>query len=939
MAVSAPRLEISDQINDISIKIEGLEKDIRKRMSRIAILDSKLQNRVGLAQDVALARLDVVEDLLKVNLSASVLIQADRDLIRKMNGIREDYIADYQSLMEARSYVIKQGEEVFLTPGKKQQAQRRFCERLDTQMGDYIREYRLHQITNLAEEKERLKAEIEKRNAIIDRIFQEKTDQSLEAMMRAQPELVGLLKQRDELRGVRRVTNISMAAQVGDLNFIRKWLQSNNVNRRDDRGFTPAQYAAYNNQLPALNLLLEAGARNGYLDQSVYHDLADPEAPNEISKLARQAVSEQKNVGSTTLHWAVRGGSIRAAAALLNPDNNRVKGSDIETKGPYDRTSLNNAVYNGDRPMTTFLLDNGADINAVTNDNDHRKTPLYIAVERMDLAMVELLCEHFNLNPNLESVKGDSPLHRAIANLNQLRRGVEKEFEERLIKIILAILHHPAFHTPADANNDNSLESLIDFTQSIRVKRILERKKYGVARTPYKKTPKQNREKNEINPSSSRNLDLSDISRNTSMNRIQKTEHTIIEGTNGSYELWNQVNRAEAQKLFEETGTRTHFEHRKRKANLFVGEGNFGKTRIAFETTQGKIVAVKKSKGLREVEASKNERELHEKVSGEDNIIPLYDSIESQGTDGTPKLYHFMKFARFGNGCRILSDLLKHPESELRERILLQVALCVANGLNNAHKHDVYHFDTKPSNIVFDDDIYLIDFGCAQELKDGMLREIKNADRRYMPPERLELHEKVFQGEQVKPLSADKIDSWSLGVLLLEMSTGKNPFAVDPAERVLWSKDRYREEIQSLLQSCRGFRAMVPHSPLIPNIEGLLNFDPAKRLSVAHVIRNIKSQFANTAEFIEALRTLQRDDLDSDPSSDSDSLSDDNMDSPVRLNSFPQRLSDDNTTDADGNVDNDANYGTVGPVANRDEYDDRPAAAAVAADKSDVYIE
>ncbi len=491
MSLSTPHLDISRRlyyINRLSVKIEGLEKNIHKRMKRIVALDFYLRDRIGVAQDIALARLEVIKDLMRTNHSASALEQAQRDLSEKMNGIRDDYFINFASLMNIHSYTVRHKEIIFSTPAK-QQALQRFCEKLDAQTENYFNEYSLSHIQSLEEEKERLETEIEERkakasascDAKIYHLFQERID--YQAILSSHTECEILEKKREKLNDAKNAINISMAAQVGDLNFIRKWLQTNNANRRDNSGFTPLHYAAYHTQLPAVALLLESGAHNAYLDQSIYHALADRTQTNAISQEARKGVSTQTNVGSTALHWAVRAGSVYSASMLLNPEIKGIKKANINAKGPYNRTPLHDAVLKNDYSMTAFLLDNGSDINAVTNDYDNRKTPLYIATTQLDLKMVQLLCKSPDLNPNLETGKGDSPLYRAIDELNQLKPGMENELENSLIMIVLAILNHPEFHASVDANNHNALESLIDFAKSIRVKRILEKKREEKVRT------------------------------------------------------------------------------------------------------------------------------------------------------------------------------------------------------------------------------------------------------------------------------------------------------------------------------------------------------------------------------------------------------------------------------------------------------------------------
>jgi ankyrin repeat protein len=74
------------------------------------------------------------------------------------------------------------------------------------------------------------------------------------------------------------------------------------------------------------------------------------------------------------------------------------------------RTLLHDAVDNSKIAVASFLLDSGADVNAVTVDG---RTPLHMAAQRGDMAMISLLLG-CGANPQLKDNKGWTPFDRAV---------------------------------------------------------------------------------------------------------------------------------------------------------------------------------------------------------------------------------------------------------------------------------------------------------------------------------------------------------------------------------------------------------------------------------------------------------------------------------------------------------------------------------------------
>ncbi len=117
-----------------------------------------------------------------------------------------------------------------------------------------------------------------------------------------------------------------------------------------------------------------------------------------------------------------------------------------------------------------------------------------------------------------------------------------------------------------------------------------------------------------------------------------------------------------------------------------------------------------------------------------------------------------------------LKDKLDKGPLEIDE--LLNAAMQVAEGLDEAHRKGIIHRDLKPSNIMIDREgsARIMDFGIARSVegKDITGAGVMIGTPEYMSPEQVE-------GKEIDQRS----DIYSLGVILYEMVTGRVPFEGD----------------------------------------------------------------------------------------------------------------------------------------------------------------
>jgi len=99
----------------------------------------------------------------------------------------------------------------------------------------------------------------------------------------------------------------------------------------------------------------------------------------------------------------------------------------------------------------------------------------------------------------------------------------------------------------------------------------------------------------------------------------------------------------------------------------------------------------------------------------------------------------------------------------------VDIAIQMAEGLAAAHAATVVHRDIKPSNVILTQSAVakIVDFGLARLASTGSTQSISTAGTiGYMSPE-----------QTVGKFVDQRTDIWSLGIVLAEMVTGKNPFS------------------------------------------------------------------------------------------------------------------------------------------------------------------
>lgn len=148
-------------------------------------------------------------------------------------------------------------------------------------------------------------------------------------------------------------------------------------------------------------------------------------------------------------------------------------------------------------------------------------------------------------------------------------------------------------------------------------------------------------------------------------------------------------------------------------------------------------------------------------------ILPVYDF----GTEDDQP-YLVMQYMRGGT----LADRLAHGALNIADA--LPIVGRIASALDYAHQQGIVHRDLKPANILFDqfDQPYLSDFGIAklaQETHSLTLGVLGTPA--YMSPEQVDATQPVDW----------RTDIYTLGIILYEMLTGKQPYQADTPVKVM----------------------------------------------------------------------------------------------------------------------------------------------------------
>jgi carbon catabolite-derepressing protein kinase len=192
-----------------------------------------------------------------------------------------------------------------------------------------------------------------------------------------------------------------------------------------------------------------------------------------------------------------------------------------------------------------------------------------------------------------------------------------------------------------------------------------------------------------------------------------------------------------------------------------IGEGSFGKVKLARHKITGQEVAMKqinRRKLISRDMAGRVEREIsYLQLLRHPHIIKLYSVINTK-TD----IFMVLEYVPM----ELFDYIVKHGRlGENKARKLFQQIICA---VEYCHRHKIVHRDLKPENLLLDKNmnVKIADFGLSNIMTDGNFLKTSCGSPNYAAPE-------VIGG---KLYAGPEVDVWSCGVILYVFLVGRLPF-------------------------------------------------------------------------------------------------------------------------------------------------------------------
>ncbi|XP_060640792.2 serine/threonine-protein kinase STK11 [Anolis sagrei] len=272
--------------------------------------------------------------------------------------------------------------------------------------------------------------------------------------------------------------------------------------------------------------------------------------------------------------------------------------------------------------------------------------------------------------------------------------------------------------------------------------------------------------------------------------------------------------------------TEVIYQPRRKRAKLIgkylmgdlLGEGSYGKVKemLDSETLCRRAVKILKKKKLRRIpngEANvKKEIQLLRRLRHK-NVIQLVDVLYNEEKQ---KMYMVMEYCV----CGMQEMLDSVPEKKFPVFQAHGYFCQLIDGLEYLHSQGIVHKDIKPGNLLLTTNgtLKISDLGVAEALhpfaEDDVCRTSQGSPA-FQPPE-------IANG--LDTFSGFKVDIWSAGVTLYNITTGLYPFEGD--------------NIYKLFENIGKGDYTIPEDcgpPLSDLLRGMLEYDPSKRFSIQQI--------------------------------------------------------------------------------------------------------
>ena len=245
-----------------------------------------------------------------------------------------------------------------------------------------------------------------------------------------------------------------------------------------------------------------------------------------------------------------------------------------------------------------------------------------------------------------------------------------------------------------------------------------------------------------------------------------------------------------------------------------LGEGNFGKVKLAIFEPTGEEFAIKilnKKKIKKQMKKQIiREKEIITKLN-HINIVTVYTIIDTK-----EDYYIVMEYCKLGE---LFDYIVK--KKKLSEEESANYFYQLINGVEYIHSQGFAHRDLKPENLLLTEDkvLKIIDFGLSHEFNDELFLKTKCGSPSYAAPELIALPK----------YNGFKIDIWCCGIILYSMLCGYLPFDT---------------ESETENSNIKLFNNILQCEPKLPDflsdiskdlIYKILNPDPSERIRIKNI--------------------------------------------------------------------------------------------------------
>lgn len=278
-----------------------------------------------------------------------------------------------------------------------------------------------------------------------------------------------------------------------------------------------------------------------------------------------------------------------------------------------------------------------------------------------------------------------------------------------------------------------------------------------------------------------------------------------------SEDIWNHVSETMIDKLIDDKYQLVEELGRGSYGCLFLGQ--------SLETNEYVAVKILCKKGLDKSQLDLQQLEIdiqqslqHAHLLGLNQVIQESDFV-----------YMIMELCDQGD---LFEYVVQHPYDVNCHVIFLQVL----EAIEYMHQHNLYHRDIKLENILLqkEDFVKVADFGLAT--KERYSLEFGCGSTTYLGPEHFGADDEseILDQEEFEPYDAAASDIWSLGILLLALLFGRNPWQEATEMDIAFTE--FKKDPMSLLQL---FPDLSPEC--MQFLQKVLAIDPKQRVSISEM--------------------------------------------------------------------------------------------------------